>query len=301
MDDVYNELLKYVQKEDILINEPMSKHTTFKIGGNADLFIKVRQIDILKNILKIVKKYKIKVFVIGNGSNLLVSDKGIRGIVINLKTDYIEKINDTTYKVAAGVPIGKLSGFALKNSLTGIEFASGIPGTIGGAIKMNAGAYGGEIKDVIISTKYLDKNLEEKIIDNKAHEFSYRKSIFQKNKGIILETIIKLEKGDKAKIEEFIKEKREKRMMSQPLLLPNAGSIFKRGEGYTAGELIDKAGLKGFSIGDASVSEKHAGFIVNKGNATASEVLTLIDYIKKEVKQKYDINLELELEIIGEK
>lgn len=245
------------------------------------------------------KEKKVQVTVIGNGSNVLVKDKGIRGIVVKIDFNTIEK-EDETLKVGAGVLLSKLSRIAQEEELTGIEFASGIPGTFGGAIFMNAGAYGEQIGDKIIETTCIDENLEIKTLTKEEQEFSYRKSIFQKNNRIILSGKIRLEKGNKeeikTKMEEYSKIRREK----QPLNMPNAGSIFKRGEGYITAKLIDECGLKGYRVGDAEVSELHAGFIVNKGNATAEDILNLIQHLKDRIKEKFNIDIETEIRILGE-
>lgn len=239
-----------------------------------------------------------QVTVIGNGSNVLVVDKGIRGIVVHLNFNDIIKEDDETLNVGSGVLLPKLARVALENELTGIEFASGIPGSFGGAIYMNSGAYGGQIGDKIISTTYIDENLEIKTITKEEQEFSYRKSIFQKNNWIILNAKIKLEKGNKEEIKRKMEEYSKSRKEKQPLNMPNAGSIFKRGEGFITAELIDKCGLKGYRIGDAEVSTLHAGFIVNKGNATAKDILKLIKYIQEKVKEKFNVDIEPEIRIL---
>lgn len=299
-ENIYNELLKIIPKESIYINEPMSKHTSFKIGGPADFFIKIKSIEELKHTLFVAKSTKTPVVIIGNGTNLLVKDKGIRGIVIQLKLDEI-KFDDEYVQVGAGVLLSKISREAYEKSLAGLEFAIGIPGTIGGAITMNAGAYGNEFKSVVEHTTYIDKELNIKTITNKEHEFGNRTSIFKENNDyIILGSKLKLTRGNKEEIKNKIDENTAKRTQTQPRDYPNAGSIFKRGEGFIPAQLIDKCGLKGYNIGDACVSEKHAGFIVNKGKATAKDVMKLIEYIQKAVKEKYNVDIETEIEIIGE-
>lgn len=270
-----------------------------KYGGPADIFVKINDTEELKFLLSLAKEKNLPVTVFGNGSNVLVTDKGIRGIVVKIDFNDIEKENEII-KVGVGVLLTKLSRVALENELTGFEFASGIPGTFGGAVYMNAGAYGSQIGDKIIETTYIDDKLEIKTINKQSQEFSYRKSIFQKQNWIILSAKIQLEKGKKEeiknKMEEYSKNRREK----QPLNMPNAGSIFKRGEGFITAKLIDECGLKGYSIGDAQISELHAGFIVNKGNATAEDVLNLIQYIKHKIKEKFNIDIETEIRILGE-
>ena len=299
MEEVYNKLLTKIPKENIKLNEDMSKHTSIKIGGPADIFIKIKNIEELKYVLRIAKEENIPVTVIGNGTNLLVRDKGIRGIVLQIRIEDVT-VNATEIEVGAGTLLSKLSKTACENSLTGLEFASGIPGTVGGAITMNAGAYGGEFKDIVVSTTYIDNNLNIHTIANKEHNFEYRNSIFKDNNFIILNSKLKLKEDIKENIEARMKQNSEKRKKSQPIEYPNAGSIFKRENGFITAEAIDKCGLKGYNIRDAYVSEKHAGFIVNKGNATAEDVITLIEYIKQIVYEKYKIKIETEIKIIGE-
>lgn len=299
MQGIYSKLITKIDEKRVFLNEYMKKHTTFKIGGPADIFVKVNNTEELKFLLKLAKEKNVQVTVIGNGSNVLVTDKGIRGIVVKLDFYEIEK-DDETLKVGAGVLLSKLARVALEEELTGLEFAYGIPGNFGGAVYMNAGAYGSQIGDVLIETTYMDENGQIKTIKKENQEFSYRKSIFQKQNWIILSGKIQLAKDNKEeikrKMEEYAKTRREK----QPLNMPNAGSIFKRGEGFITAKLIDECGLKGYSIGDAKVSELHAGFIVNKGNATAKDVLDLIKYIQEKVKEKFNIDIETEIRILGE-
>ena len=304
MQDIYTDLINCIPKENVYKDEPMSKHTTFKIGGPADYFIKVNNVEDLNKILSISKKNNLPVTIIGNGSNVLVTDKGIRGIVIkpsfmDIKKDI--KQDSVIYTVGSGVSIIALSMIALQDSCTGLEFASGIPGTVGGTIRMNAGCYGGQMQDVVLSTTYIDGNGEVHTINNNEHQFAYRESIFKNNKDfIIIESTIELKKGDKINIENKMNENNTSRKEKQPLDKPSAGSVFKRGEGYIAAKLIDDCGLKGTTIGGAKVSEKHAGFIINNNNATAKDVLDLIKYIKEIVKEKTGIQIEEEIEILGE-
>ena len=241
----------------------------------------------------------IPVTIIGNGSNTLVTDKGIRGITVKLYFDEIE-FKDDRLIVGSGVLLPKLAMVAYENGLSGLEFACGIPGTVGGGVFMNSGAYSMQISDTIVETTFIDENLNIKTINNDEQEFSYRKSIFQKKNWIIISTKLHLEKGNKEEIKKKMDEYSLSRKEKQPLNMPSAGSVFKRGENYIAAKLIDESGLKGYSIGGAEVSTKHAGFIVNAGNATAEDVLMLVDKIKAVVKEKYNVNLELEIKIIGE-
>ena len=292
-------LTKEISEENIFIDEPMKKHTSFKIGGVADIFIKVKSVQELQYIIEVAKMEKILITIIGNGSNLLVKDNGIRGIVIMLNMDKIE-IEDTIVTVEAGVKLGFLAQKLLKEELTGFEFAAGIPGSIGGAVRMNAGAYGGEMKDIIVETKCLTPSGEIVTLSNEEQKFSYRHSIFMENRYIVLETKIKLQKGNKdeikAKMDDYAQQRKEK----QPISVPSAGSTFKRGTDFVTAKVIDECGLKGFSIGDAQVSTKHAGFVVNNGNATAEDVLKLIEHVQKVVLEKTGKKIELEIEVLGE-
>ena len=299
MQEIYKQLIENgIKKENILQDEPMSMHTSFKVGGKADIFVKAYSLEEIKSVLNISKENNIPIFVLGNGTNLLVRDDGFRGIVLQVKLEIVE-INETEVTVGAGVKNALLSKKFIDNSLTGFDFASGIPGTIGGAIKMNAGAYGGEMKDIVSEVIYLDYDGNVHVINNSECEFSYRYSKFFDEKAIILEAKFKLEKGNKVEIENSVKELLEQRKEKQPLEYPNAGSTFKRGEGFITAKLIDECGLKGYSIGGAQVSEKHAGFIVNKNNATAKDILELIEYVQKKVKEKTGEDIKLEIEVIG--
>lgn len=304
MTDLYKELQKVIDRKQILRDEKMSKHTSFKIGGPADFFIDIQNVKELKFVLELANKNNIPLTVIGNGTNLLVSDKGIRGIVIKISiSDFkvVRKKDKAEITISSGYSVGKLAQLALKEELTGLEFLAGIPGSIGGAIRMNAGAYGSQMQDIVISTRYMERDGKIKKLNLDEHKFSYRNSIFAEMQDvIILETVIEAKYGDakdiKLKMDEYMKSRIEK----QPLDLPNAGSTFKRNGDIITAKLIDECGLKGYRIGDAAVSEKHAGFVVNVGNATAKEVLELTNYIKDTVKKKKNIDIELEILKIGE-
>ena len=301
--DLEKNLQEIVKRNNILKNEPMSKHTSLKIGGIADYFIKVKTVDELKKLLEFATENKIQTTIVGNGTNLLVKDGGIRGLVIKLElNDFkIKKISgDVLITVGSGMTLAALSAIAVKEEVTGLEFLSGIPGTIGGAIRMNAGAYGSEMKDIVVKTRYMTYDGKIKTLDLEEHEFEYRNSIFSKMDVIIIDTTIKTKKGTKEEIEAKINEFATSRKASQPLEYPNAGSTFKRKEGVITAKLIDECGLKGFSIGDAEVSTKHAGFIVNKGKATAKDVLAVVEHVKKEIKNKIGLDLDLEILVIGE-
>ena len=302
--EILENLEKIITKERIKQNEPMSKHTSFKIGGPAEFFIKILSIEELQKILEFAKKEKIKITILGNGSNLLVADKGIQGIVIktNLKEITIKnkKQNKVEITTDDAVPIGMLAQKLLKQEITGFEEISGIPGTIGGAVRMNAGANGREMKDIIKTVKCLDYQGNEKVFTNEEMEFGYRTSILKKEKYIVTEVEIELEKGNQEEIKEKMDMYKEKRKNSQPLEYPSAGSTFKRGIDFITAKLIDEAGLKGTHVGDAEVSTKHGGFIINKGNAKAKDILELVEIVKKEVYKKYQKQIELEVEIVGE-
>jgi len=284
-------------------NEPMSLHTSFKIGGTSDVFAVPESKDALKCLIKRAKEEQIPVTVIGAGSNLLVSDKGIRGITIKIATGLTKAyVKDDFIYADSGVSLAKIASLALKNSLTGFEFASGIPGTLGGAVYMNAGAYGGEMKDVVVKSEYLDEKANIKTIIGDSHEFGYRSSFFHsKDDLVILSSEIKLQKGDKKEIEEKMADLNQRRKDKQPLNFPSAGSAFKRPEGYFAAKLIEDAGLKGKSVGGAQVSEKHSGFIINTGSATAEDVLGLLRLVKETVFEKFGVILTPEIKFIGEK
>lgn len=298
MQEIYKQLIENgINKENILLDEPMSMHTSFKTGGKADIFIKTYSAEEIKSVLKISKENRIPLFVLGNGTNLLVKDEGFRGIILQVKLENI-KIDGTEVIVQSGVKNAVLSKKLTDNSLTGFEFASGIPGTIGGAIKMNAGAYGSEMKDIVSEVTYLDYDGNIHKINNSECKFGYRHSRFFNEKAIILEVKLNLQYGNKEEIENKVKELLKQRKEKQPLEYPNAGSTFKRGENYITAKLIDECGLKGYSIGGAQVSEKHAGFIVNKNNATSSDILKLIEYVQECVKEQTGKEIKLEIEII---
>lgn len=292
-----------IDKDKILYNEPMSKHTTFKIGGPAECFIKIDNINDLKEILSFSKENEVSLTVIGNGSNVLVLESGIKGITICIKLEGIrfkEEKDFCILKVASGEKIGKVTRMMCNKEISGMEELLGIPGTIGGAIKMNAGAHGKEIKDIVSEVTCIDYDGKIKEFTNEEMKFGYRKSILKEEKYIVLEAEFKLQKGNKNEIEEKIEEYSKYRREKQPIEYPSAGSTFKRGEDFITAKLIEDAGLKGYSIGGAEVSTKHSGFIINKGNAKAKDVLDLVEYVKEEVYKKFSKNIELEIEVIGE-
>lgn len=292
-----------ISKDKIFYHEPMKKHTTFKIGGPAECLIKIDNIEDIKEILKFANQNNISITIIGNGSNLLVLDQGIKGITLMMKLgkiDIQEKDEVVQITVGAGEKLGKLAQICLQKEIAGLEELSGIPGTIGGAVRMNAGAHGREMKDIVKKVKCLDYQGKEKEFTKEELEFDYRSSIFKKEKYIITEITLELHKGKKeeikAKMDEYVAYRREK----QPIEYPSAGSTFKRGNNFITAKLIDEAGLKGYAIGDAQVSTKHSGFVINKGEATAKDVLTLVEYIKDKIYEKFNKEIELEIEVIGE-
>ena len=298
LNDIYNSLVTTIDKTKIKENEDMSKYTSFKAGGKARFLIKANQIQDIKDAIKITKEQNIPFLVIGNGSNILFKDGLYNGIIIKVELNKLE-INKDKVTVSAGVKNAVLAQKLLENELSGFEFAAGIPGTIGGAIKMNAGAYGGEIKDILEEVTYLDySTLEEKTITNKECDFKYRHSVFCNNKNIILSATFNFNKDEKINIQEKMNLYAKSRKDNQPLEYPSAGSTFKRGEDFITAKLIDECGLKGYTIGGAQVSEKHAGFIINKDKATSKDIIELIDYVKKVVKEKKGKKIELEIEII---
>jgi UDP-N-acetylmuramate dehydrogenase len=288
-----------LQKAEVLENEPMNKHTSFKIGGKSDLFITPTIAGTAWPIIKACKQYEIPYLILGNGSNILVSDNGIKGAVIRLHSS-IGKIivNDDIIVCEAGAQLMAVCLAAQKSSLAGLEFAYGIPGTIGGAVYMNAGAYGGEMKNVVISSDYIDFDGTH-TFNAQQHSFAYRHSIYSNSDKIITSVTLKLLKSNSHDILDKMKELMQRRKDKQPLEYPSAGSVFKRPEGHFAGTLIEQCGLKGTAIGGAMVSEKHAGFIINTGNATCDDVLKLIDLIKNTVFTKTSVSLESEIKIVG--
>ena len=282
-------------------SESMKKHTTFKIGGECDIMCEPQSVDEIRAVVDFAKTEKIPYFVMGNGSNLLVSDKGIRGIVIKISDTFSDvNIDGNVIYAECGVLLTRLAKMAQKEGLSGMENISGIPGTLGGAIYMNAGAYGSEIADIIKEVTYLEDG--EIITANKdGLGFGYRKSIFTDKDAIILSCVIELENGNQEEIDEKVREVTKKRCEKQPLNYPSAGSTFKRPEGFFAGKLIEDCGLKGASVGGAMVSKKHAGFVINTGDATASDVLSLIEKIQQTVYENFGVEIEPEIKLTGEK
>ena len=297
---IINAIEQIVSASNVLENEPMSRHTTFRTGGPASLFIRPDNKEQLVEVMALIKKLGTEFFVLGNGSNLLVSDNGFDGVVISLsKMNDIHLEGDNDIYAEAGAMNSQIAAFARDNGLKNFEFAAGIPGTIGGAMIMNAGAYGGEMKLVTRSVTVLSPEGEIMVLDNASMEFGYRFSAIKGRGYIVISVLLSLEKGDKETITKNMQELAAKRREKQPLEFPSAGSTFKRPEGYFAGKLIEDVGLRGFSVGDAAVSEKHCGFVINKGNATSAEVYELICEVKKRVYENSGVTLEPEVIMLG--
>ena len=299
--DFLKELASFMKAEDIKTDEMMNKHTSFRVGGPAKVFLTVHTEEVLKNILLALKRYEFPYFVLGNGSNLLVSDEGYDGVMIYLGEEFSEvEINGTQIRAKAATLLGKVARMAMEEELAGLEFAAGIPGSLGGGVVMNAGAYGGELSQVV--TKVRAMNPEGEIVELEKEQLllGYRTSIFKTQPYIILEVFMELQKGDKEEIQGKMKEYTKARVEKQPLEYPSAGSTFKRPEGHFAGKLIMDAGLRGYQVGGAQVSEKHCGFVINKGNATATEIRTLMRDVAKKVEEQFGVQLEAEVILLGE-
>jgi UDP-N-acetylenolpyruvoylglucosamine reductase len=293
-------LTKILDSKDIEIDEPMKNHTSFKVGGPVDILVNPENYKQVLDIISLCKEDSVPYYIIGNGTNLLVKDGGIRGIVIKLC-----KLNEITLDkdkliAGSGALLKDVSGIALKQGLAGFEFACGIPGSIGGAVAMNAGAYNGEISNVIESAKIIDNDGNIRILNKDELELGYRMSSILKNGYTVIEVTFKFQNGEQEKIKDRIEDLNKRRSDKQPLEYPSAGSTFKRPEGYFAAKLIEDSGLKGMRVGGAEVSEKHSGFIINKGNATAKDILDLIKLVQNTVKDKFNVDLFTEVRIIGE-
>ena len=301
MQNIYELLCGCAGGENVRRQEPMSLHTTFRIGGPADLFVTPGSIQAVTDSIRICKETQTPYAVIGNGSNLLVSDTGYRGVIIQIGRNLNQvSVNGEEIRAQAGAMLSVIAKTALSESLTGFEFASGIPGTLGGAAVMNAGAYGGEMKDVLTEVTVLTREGEIRTVPAEKLEMGYRTSLAAKNGWIILEAVLKFQKGDAEAIRGRMEELKMQRVTKQPLDLPSAGSTFKRPEGYFAGKLIMDAGLRGFTVGGAQISEKHCGFVVNKGGATAEDVRNLICAVQKKVQEDAGVKLEPEVKFLGE-
>lgn len=297
--ELINELSSVIIDGRILTDEPMSVHTTFRTGGVADVFVEPSNVRELKEALRLLKGERF--YFIGNGSNLLVSDKGLRGVVLHFAKGFADiRAEGNTLICGAGATLSQIARAALDNSLSGFEFAAGIPGSLGGAIVMNAGAYDGEMKQVVkrVTLMSYEGDIVEKNVEDM--HFSYRHSLLKEKQFIVLEAVISLEKGEQSKIREKMDDLSARRREKQPLDYPSAGSTFKRPEGYFAAKLIQDAGLKGFCVGGAQVSEKHCGFVINKGNATSADIYTLIKEVQKRVKESAGVDIETEVICLGE-
>lgn len=301
MQNIYELLCGCAGGENIRRQEPMSLHTTFRIGGPADLFVTPGSIQAVADSIRICKETQTPYAVIGNGSNLLVSDTGYRGVIIQIGRNLNQvSVNGEEIRAQAGAMLSVIAKTALSESLTGFEFASGIPGTLGGAAVMNAGAYGGEMKDVLTEVTVLTREGEIRTVPAGKLEMGYRTSLAAKNGWIILEAVLKFQKGDAEAIRGRMEELKMQRVTKQPLDLPSAGSTFKRPEGYFAGKLIMDSNLRGYQVGGAQVSEKHCGFVINTGNATAEDVRTLMADVQRIVMEKFGVKLEPEVKFLGE-
>ena len=299
--DLYKELCAAVGAEHVLRDEPMNRHTTFRIGGPADFFVQPSCTEEIKAVRELCRLGEVPCYIIGNGSDLLVGDKGYRGVIIQICKRMNEvRADGERIIVQAGALLSRTAAAAYEASLTGMEFASGIPGTVGGALRMNAGAYGGEMKQIVESAEVL--TAEGEVLELSAGELGmgYRTSVISRNDYVALSAVLKLEKGDQKTIRARMDELKEKRVEKQPLEYGSAGSTFKRPEGYFAGKLIQDAGLRGYRVGDAQVSEKHCGFVINRGKATAAEVARLMDDVADRVEEKFGVRLEPEVKKIGE-
>lgn len=297
----YDKLNNVIAKDSILTDEPMSRHTTFRVGGPADFFVTPKAKEEVRDVIRICKEAGMPYYIIGNGSNLLVSDAGYRGVIVQIYKKMNEvKVEGDLVKAQAGALLSGIAAKALGAELSGFEFASGISGTIGGACVMNAGAYGGEMKDVLESVTVLTG--EGKIIElgRNELELGYRTSVIAKKGYIVLGAVLKLERGDGEKIKTYMDELKEKRVTKQPLEYPSAGSTFKRPEGYFAGKLIEDAGLRGFQVGGAQVSEKHCGFVINRDHATAADIMELMRQVQIRVKENSGVDLEPEVKRLGD-
>lgn len=288
-------LLSILKEEQVKKDEPMKSHTTFRVGGPADYFVTPQTAEEVAKVIEACTQEKVPYYIVGNGSNLLVSDKGYEGVIIQIYKQMNQvKVEGAQIHAQAGALLSMIAKRALDAELTGFEFAAGIPGTLGGACVMNAGAYGGEMKDVLKSVTVLTDKGEVKTLAKEELELGYRTSVIAKKGYIVLEAVLELQKGEKEKIQAVMDDLKERRVTKQPLEYPSAGSTFKRPEGSYASLLIDQCGLKGLSVGDAQVSLKHSGFIINKGNASCRDVLELAEKVSKIVKNKTGYNLELE-------
>ena len=298
---IYDYIKEIIPEENILFDEPMSRHTTFRVGGSAKCLLRVSSKEQMMKLVPFLQVTDQEYFVLGNGSNLLVGDKGYPGIIVKLESAMGSvAVEDGRMRVPAGTLLSQTAAVARDSGLTGMEFASGIPGTVGGGIVMNAGAYGGEMKQIVESVEVMNREGEILVLDNDTMEFGYRTSVIKNRPFIVLETVLRLVPGNREEITARMEELAAKRREKQPLEYASAGSTFKRPEGYFAGKLIMDAGLRGFSIGGAQVSEKHCGFVINKGTALAADIREVIEEVQRRVKEKFGVTLEREVIYLGE-
>ena len=299
--EFYRHLKEIINEKNILIDEPMKRHTTFRIGGPADYFIMPEGIKEVKDVVTLCRQEKMPYYIMGNGSNLLVGDKGYRGVIIQIyKNMNVITVTGSTVAAQAGALLSKVAGAAYESGLAGFEFASGIPGTIGGAVMMNAGAYGSEMKDRILSATVLTDENEVRILGKEELELGYRTSVIARKGYLVLTVELGLETGDQREIKKQLDILKDERVSKQPLEYPSAGSTFKRPEGHFAGKLIQDSGLKGFQVGGAQVSEKHSGFVINKDQATAADVVSLMEQVREKVYQQFGVSLEPEVKRLGD-
>jgi len=300
MEELIKKLNAVMAAENIRLNEPMKNHTSFKVGGPVDILLMPQTKQEVGEALAICRESAIPLYVIGNGSNLLVQDGGVRGIILQTKGLKQVTVQGETLMAEPGISLKDLADIALEEELTGLEFASGIPGSLGGAVTMNAGAFDGEMKNIIESIEVITENGNINTIPVEACDFGYRKSVLQKYNWVLVGINLALKKGDYHEIKEKMLDFNTRRQDKQPLEYPSAGSTFRRPEGYYAGKLVQDAGFRGYSIGGAQVSEKHSGFVINKGDATAADILGLISTIQAGVKEKFGVDLKTEVIVIGE-
>lgn len=302
MNETFRDKIHHIIEENrIRENEPMSRHITFRVGGNADYYVMPDSEEEIQDVIALCKEFQVPYYVIGNGSNLLVGDKGYRGVILQICREMSSiQVDDQVISVQAGALLSKVGNVALEAGLTGFEFAAGIPGTVGGAVVMNAGAYGGEMKDILLDVTVLTSDGEVKVLNLEELELGYRTSVIPKMQYVVLSARFGLQKGEKEVIRATMNQLKEQRVSKQPLEYPSAGSTFKRPEGHFAGKLIQDAGLRGFQVGGAQISEKHCGFVINKEQATASDIVELMRQVSEKVWELFEVRLEPEVKFLGE-
>lgn len=302
MNETFRDKIHHIIEENrIRENEPMSRHITFRVGGNADYYVMPDSEEEIQDVIALCKEFQVPYYVIGNGSNLLVGDKGYRGVILQICREMSSiQVDDQVISVQAGALLSKVGNVALEAGLTGFEFAAGIPGTVGGAVVMNAGAYGGEMKDILLDVTVLTSDGEVKVLNLEELELGYRTSVIPKMQYVVLSARFGFQKGEKEVIRATMNQLKEQRVSKQPLEYPSAGSTFKRPEGHFAGKLIQDAGLRGFQVGGAQISEKHCGFVINKEQATASDIVELMRQVSEKVWELFEVRLEPEVKFLGE-